>query len=83
MRKVVQQSDALSATFYVNLKEDLEGGRVIGLNIKEQVMKTSLPAVVVTLKNRLLPPSAVKISDAVQDISASLLGDTTVSTPSP
>lgn len=75
MRRIVQDSDALSATFRTNLKADLESGHLVELKIKEESMNLPLPGVIVRTRNRLLPPSAEKLTEAVDALAASMLRD--------
>ncbi|MYH16463.1 MAG: LysR family transcriptional regulator [Gammaproteobacteria bacterium] len=73
MRRIVQHSDALSATFRTNLEADLESGHLVELKIKEESMNLPLPGVIVRTRNRLLPPSAEMLTEAVEALAESML----------
>ena len=73
MRRIVQHSNAISATFRPNLKSDFEAGHLVELRVKDDVMGLTLPGVVVTTQNRLLPPSAQQLAEAVEVVATSML----------
>lgn len=75
MRRVVLHTDALSATFRPNLEADFEAGHLVELRVKDEVMSLPLPCVVVTTQNRLLPPSAEKLTEAVKAVTRSMPRD--------
>lgn len=73
VRRIVQHSDAISSTFRPNLDADFEAGHLVELKVKDDVLALTIPGVIVTTKNRLLPPSAQKLTESVQAQTASMM----------